>query len=562
MLNVATSRAIPANTVRNLVSMSRNSSLMSSAFSVDTLDPDTASTPLGSTSSTRETSSDCDVPSSARTAMVDTPFGSLVTCSIAPSRLKAVNVTPPRPSWSPKVEMPTMVTSTGSGVSTVVRSPMCRSPLSAAPRLITTSSSASGARPSARRYGLSCSSAVQLPASWGGPPPPTASPSAPSSWPRPWTCGSAAATPSTAATRSTSERSMSPRGSSASIPRSVVFRTTTSVPALTSANRLSKLLRRVSPSTRVPARNATPRNTATAVPTRRRPCPRISLTVRDSMSVPQVLDPVEDRRRRRLVELIDDPAVGEEQRPVRVRGRARVVGDHDDGLAHLVDRTAQEAEDLAAGARVDVAGGLVGEHDPGPAGQGPGHGDPLLLAARQLGRAVLQPVAETDGVDDLVDPAAVWLDPGQREREDDVLAGGQRRHQVERLEHEADLGPPEQRELLVGQPAQLHVADEHLALGERVETGDDVHERRLAGARGPHDGGEAPGRELDRHLVEGDDGGVAPAVDLGGLDGPGGRVGAGIPGEGGVGGDGAHRLSSFRTSSRSRYSSAEISPRA
>src|SRR5919106_865148 len=472
MLNVATSRAMPANTVRNVVSMSRNSSLMSSEFCEDTSVPATASTPSGSTSSMRATSSSCEVPSSVRTAMLDTPSGSLVTCSMAPSRVKAVKVTPPRPSSSPNVEMPTMVTSTGSGVSRVVRSPISSS------------------------------------------------------------------------------------GSSASMPRSVALRTMTSVPALTSANRSSKLARRVSPSTRVPARKATPRNTAKAVPTRRRPWPRISLTVSDNMSVSQLLDAVEHGRRRRVVEVIDDPAVGQELRPVGVRGRHRVVGDHHDGLAHLVDGPAQEAEDLAAGAGVDVARGLVGEHDPGPRRQGTGHGDPLLLTARQLRRPVPQPVAEPDGVDDLVEPGRIGLGAGQRERQDDVLAGGERRHQVVGLEHEADLGAPQESELLVGQRAQLDVADEHLALGEGVEPGDAVHERRLARARGAHDGGEPPGRELHRHLVEGDDGGLARAVDLGGVHGPGGRIGAG------KGGGGGHRSSSFRTASRSRYSSAEMSPRA
>src|SRR5918996_56877 len=479
MLNVATSRAMPANTVRNVVSMSRNSSLMSSAFCEDTSVPATASTPSGSTSSMRATSSSCEVPSSARTAMLDTPSGSLVTCSMAPSRVKAVKVTPPRPS-----------------------------------------------------------------------------PAAPSIWRTPWFGGSAAATPSTPATSSTSDRSIRPRGSSASMPRSVALRTMTSVPALTSANRSSKLARRVSPSTRVPARKATPRNTAKAVPTRRRPWPRISLTVSDNMSVSQLLDAVEHGRRRRVVEVIDDPAVGQELRPVGVRGRHRVVGDHHDGLAHLVDGPAQEAEDLAAGAGVDVARGLVGEHDPGPRRQGTGHGDPLLLTARQLRRPVPQPVAEPDGVDDLVEPGRIGLGAGQRERQDDVLAGGERRHQVVGLEHEADLGAPQESELLVGQRAQLDVADEHLALGEGVEPGDAVHERRLARARGAHDGGEPPGGELHRHLVEGDDGGLARAVDLGGVHGPGGRIGAG------KGGGGGHRSSSFRTASRSRYSSAEMSPRA
>ena len=61
------------------------------------------------------------------------------------------------------------------------------------------------------------------------------------------------------------------------------------------------------------------------------------------------------------------------------------MGHHDDRLAHPVDGLAHEAEDLGAAAGVEVAGGLVGEDHVGPAGQRPGHGDPLLLAARQLG---------------------------------------------------------------------------------------------------------------------------------------------------------------------------------
>ena len=48
---------------------------------------------------------------------------------------------------------------------------------------------------------------------------------------------------------------------------------------------------------------------------------------------------------------------------VGVGGGDRVVGDHHDGLAQLVDGAAQEAEDLGAGAGVEVAGGLVGEDD-------------------------------------------------------------------------------------------------------------------------------------------------------------------------------------------------------
>jgi len=55
--------------------------------------------------------------------------------------------------------------------------------------------------------------------------------------------------------------------------------------------------------------------------------------------------------------------------------------------------------------------------------------------------------------------------------------------------------------------------DRHLAVRRPVEAGEDVHEGRLAGARGPHDGREATGGKADRHAVECADGCLAFAVD-------------------------------------------------
>ena len=100
---------------------------------------------------------------------------------MASPSVSPVNVTPAIPSRSPKVATPTMVTSTGSGVSRVVVSPIARSPRSSVLRSTTASPLRSGARPSASRKALSSGSSVQLPASWGGPMPPIGSPSDPSS---------------------------------------------------------------------------------------------------------------------------------------------------------------------------------------------------------------------------------------------------------------------------------------------------------------------------------------------------------------------------------------------
>ena len=86
---------------------------------------------------------------------------------------------------------------------------------------------------------------------------------------------------------------------------------------------------------------------------------------------------------------------------------------------------------------------------------------------------------------------------------------------------------------------QVDVADEDVARGEAVEAGHAVHQRRLAGAGRAHDGGEAPGVDVEvtpsRAFTS-----VSPlAVDLHGVHGPGGD-GAGGGGGGGRFGDG-HR---------------------
>ncbi len=72
MLNVATSSATPANTVRKVVKRSRKSLLMSLVFSLVRFAPVIASVCAGSTRCTRFTSSSWETPGSAFTEMVPT----------------------------------------------------------------------------------------------------------------------------------------------------------------------------------------------------------------------------------------------------------------------------------------------------------------------------------------------------------------------------------------------------------------------------------------------------------------------------------------------------------
>ena len=92
-------------------------------------------------------------------------------------------------------------------------------------------------------------------------------------------------------------------------------------------------------------------------------------------------------------------------------------------------------------------------------------------------------------------------------------------HEVEALKHEAELVAPQAGERAVVEPRELDAVDGDRAGGRAVQAGEQVHERRLARARRPHDGREAALREVDGHVDEGMDGGVALAEGAAQVDG-------------------------------------------
>src|SRR5580692_6527605 len=83
----------------------------------------------------------------------------------------------------------------------------------------------------------------------------------------------------------------------------------------------------------------------------------------------------------------DDPPVADLDAAFHGGGDVGVVGDDHDRGAVAVQLT-EQFEDGRAGCGVQVAGRLVGHDQGGPAGQGPGNGGALLLAAGQLVRPV------------------------------------------------------------------------------------------------------------------------------------------------------------------------------
>src|SRR5580692_4978747 len=121
-------------------------------------------------------------------------------------------------------------------------------------------------------------------------------------------------------------------------------------------NSVVNVLCRVSVRTNVPEMKVTPSTMASAVSPSRSLWASRPLIVTFHMSGPQRPDPLQDGVGGGLVEFSYHLAVGQEDDPVRVRGPARVVGDHDNRLAEIGHRTPQEGEQVGGRVGVEVAG--------------------------------------------------------------------------------------------------------------------------------------------------------------------------------------------------------------
>src|SRR5205823_6017637 len=80
------------------------------------------------------------------------------------------------------------------------------------------------------------------------------------------------------------------------------------------------------------------------------------------------------------------------------------------------------------------------------------------------------------------------------------------------LEDEADVLAPELGDLVVAELSELRAGDPDAAGGRPVERGEDVHQRRLAGARRAHHRGELLALNLQADAPQGVDCGVTFAV--------------------------------------------------
>ena len=159
--------------------------------------------------------------------------------------------------------------------------------------------------------------------------------------------------------------------------------------------------------------------------------------------------------------LLEQLALLQVQRAAGELRGLRVVGDHDDGLAVLAVEHLQQPEDLVRGLAVEVAGGLIAHEQLRVGDQRARDRDALLLAAGELPRLVLGAVREPHDLQRHggVLAALRGRELGEQQRQLDVALGGEHRHQVVELEHEADVVRAPAGELAAGELIDALAAD-------------------------------------------------------------------------------------------------------
>src|SRR6202171_757677 len=188
---------------------------------------------------------------------------------------------------------------------------------------------------------------------------------------------------------------------------------------------------------------------------------------------------------------VADLAVDDPDAALGAGGDAGVVGDEDDGLAGG-GQLFEDPDDVAAGFRVEVAGRLVRQDERGGGEARAGEGHTWALAARELARAMLGAVVDADALERIHGALAalVAAQAGVEQRQLDVLPDRGPRQEVESLEDEADLLVAHAGQRTSRHLGHVFTVQPVLAAGGRVETAEDVHEGRLAGAGGTDDGDE------------------------------------------------------------------------
>ena len=178
--------------------------------------------------------------------------------------------------------------------------------------------------------------------------------------------------------------------------------------------------------------------------------------------------------------------------PVGPVGGPLIMGDHDKGLAELSIEAREQFQDLPGGNPVEIAGRFVGNDDRRIGHHRAGDRHPLLLAARELRRIMIQPVLKSDHLKHEIHVRLPLLsrESGQKQGQLDVFKGSQDRHEIIELKDKAHMGCAPGSQSRFRQGGDIDTPDLDLSARGAIDAGNKVQERAFPRSRGSHEGDE------------------------------------------------------------------------
>ena len=222
----------------------------------------------------------------------------------------------------------------------------------------------------------------------------------------------------------------------------------------------------------------------------------------------------------RHIEIFQDQSIAHHDIASRVSRDVRLVRDHDDGDAALVELL-KNSHDLDTGPAVEISRRLVGQHHFGIVHQRARNRDPLLLAAGKLTRMMFFAPGKSNRRQNRVRFVA-QLRVGQAMRavkqwQLDILARRSARQQIETLKNETEFVIANICELIAIEHGNIGII-QNVTTGSRpIETSKNIHERRFAGTARSHQRDEFAALDLERnaaHRVNIDIAGVIRLVNV------------------------------------------------
>src|SRR5690606_16812834 len=126
-----------------------------------------------------------------------------------------------------------------------------------------------------------------------------------------------------------------------------------------------------------------------------------------------------------------------------------IMRDENQRCAPAAMQVEQKIDDLIARFPVEIACRLVGENDQWVRRERSSNGHTLLFATRKLGREVAGPVTKSNLLQHRLRDCEGIAVTCEFQRKRHVFQRCHRWHEMERLENDADLPPPDERQLVL-----------------------------------------------------------------------------------------------------------------